>query len=181
MKNLSLIVNYQCGSSIFMGNIQERYGRVPKDEPTLTPLLPVLGRRRVVEARKETMLPHSFPHYELIYALDGVVEWWVDGRIYTLHVGELLLVKPYEVVTLMAGRSPEGERYFLQFDLNCSEMAQLFNEQESHDIREFFRRFNPRVLQAGAPVEQLLASILDEHRSPDAGVGILFSGSSGKY
>ncbi|MBQ8203905.1 MAG: helix-turn-helix domain-containing protein [Clostridia bacterium] len=43
-------------------------------------------------------LPEAHYHnfYEVYYLLEGDVEYWIEGRTYSLHKGEILLIKPME-------------------------------------------------------------------------------------
>lgn len=49
------------------------------------------------EPRPGTVEVHHHDFYEVYYLLSGEVDYWVDGRIYRLTPGDLLLINPMEL------------------------------------------------------------------------------------
>ncbi len=69
------------------------------------PLNPLLGRQMVtgenlmlarVLLKKGCVVPeHSHENEQLTYILEGVLRFWIDGRIIDVHAGEVLCIPPH--------------------------------------------------------------------------------------
>lgn len=65
---------------------------------------------------------HHHDFYEVYFFLDGKMDYWVDGRVYSLESGDLLLINPMELHRPMV--EPDGavyERIVLWIDKNYLE------------------------------------------------------------
>ena len=59
---------------------------------------------------------HHHDFYEVYFFLNGQVEYWVEGRIYRLEPGDLLLINPMELHRPIVGKSGLYERIVLWVD-----------------------------------------------------------------
>lgn len=60
--------------------------------------------------------PHDHEHYEVILYLVGDVKYYVEGAVYPISSGDILLVKKGEMHTLLVEKDTPYERIVLQFD-----------------------------------------------------------------
>lgn len=65
------------------------------------------------EPRPGTVEVHHHDFYEVYYLLSGQVDYWVDGRIYRLNPGDLLLINPMELHRPMVSPDSLYERIVL--------------------------------------------------------------------
>lgn len=66
---------------------------------------------------KLTMLTlHGHEHYEVILYLRGDVKYYVEGAVYPVGAGDILLIKKGEMHTLLVEKDTPYERIVLQFD-----------------------------------------------------------------
>jgi AraC-like DNA-binding protein len=149
-------------------NILERYGLREDDSPSLHPLIAVVGRRQVEEPLENAIAPHSMPFYQIIYVEEGEVNWWVDGRIFHLSQGDLILIKPYEIQCSLKGNIPVGKRFFIQLDLYESHSSEGLNEDERDMVNKLFSEYIPRVVRVQDDLHQAFMKILSAHRERDA-------------
>ena len=50
-----------------------------------------------LDIKTRHMEAHYHDFYEIFYFLDGEVDYWVDGTVYHLHSGDILLINPAEL------------------------------------------------------------------------------------
>ena len=65
------------------------------------------------EPRPGTVEVHHHDFYEVYYLLNGEVDYWVDGRIYHMIPGDLLLINPMELHRPMVSPDSLYERIVL--------------------------------------------------------------------
>ena len=146
-----------------MNNTQERYGRPGKDKPSLIPCVPILGRRIINEPAKDMIPAHTLKYFQIVYVEKGEMEVWVNGRIYTIHEKELIVIQPYETTAYLKGVLPRGTHSFLQIDTNP--IGEHFISKELlESLRNYLKMPSPRVLKLGAEFSQPFEGIIKEFR-----------------
>lgn len=65
------------------------------------------------EPRPGIVEVHHHDFYEIYYLLAGEVEYWVDGRVYRMKTGDLLLINPMELHRPMVKEGSVYERIVL--------------------------------------------------------------------
>ena len=146
-----------------MNNTQERYGRPGKDKPSLIPCVPILGRRVINDPAKDMLPAHTLKYYQIVYVEKGEMEVWVNGRIYTIHEKELVVIQPYETMAYLKGVLPRGSHCFLQIDTNP--IGEHFISKELlASLRNYLKMPSPRVLKLGADFSQPFEGVIDEFR-----------------
>jgi len=65
------------------------------------------------EAKPGDVQVHHHDFYEIYFFLNGKAEYWVDGRLYTLKPGDLLLINPMELHRPLAISGNTYERIVL--------------------------------------------------------------------
>lgn len=157
-----MLVNNDSGNSN-MDNTQERYGRPGKDKPSLIPCVPILGRRVINEPAKDMLPAHTLKYFQIVYVEKGEMEVWVNGRIYSLHEKDIIVIQPYETMAYLKGVLPKGAHSFLQIDANP--IGEHFISQELLDsLKNFLKMPSLRVLKLGSKFIQPFQGILDEFR-----------------
>jgi len=140
-------------------NQQTRFGR---STPTLSSLIPVFGYREINRPIKNAIPPHSLKYHQIIYVDKGELEIWVDGLTWKLTEGDLIIIRPYEVMSYLQGSLPLGSHSFLQLDL-CS----LSETELRESAWNCLHHFNPRVALAGKKFADPFAILIDEHKRRD--------------
>ena len=146
-----------------MDNTQERYGRPGKDKPSLITCVPILGRRVIHNPAKDMIPAHTLKYFQLIYVEKGEMEVWVNGRIYTVHEKELIVIQPYETMAYLQGVLPRGAHCFIQIDTNP-----VGDKSISSDLLESLRNFlkmpTPKILKMGSGFTLPFEGIINEFR-----------------
>ena len=80
-----------------------------------TPFL--FGSREYTETPTLNMFPmHSHEHYELFCFLKGSAQYYIEGHIYNLHSGDILLLRPAEAHSLVIDKILPYERIIISFN-----------------------------------------------------------------
>ncbi|MCM8542928.1 MAG: AraC family transcriptional regulator [Lentisphaeraceae bacterium] len=147
-----------------MDNIQERYGRLGKDKPSLISCVPILGRREINQPLKDMIPAHTLKYFQIIYVEKGEMEVWINGRIYTVHEKEIVVIQPYETMAYLKGVMPRGAHSFLQIDTNPigenSVSSDLLKSLEA-----YLKMPAPKVLKAGSLFFDSFKGVLGEFRT----------------
>ncbi len=158
-----MLVNNDSGNSN-MDNTQERYGRPGKDKPSLISCVPILGRRVINDPAKDMIPAHTLKYFQIVYVEKGEMEVWVNGRIYTIHERELVIIQPYETMAFLKGVLPRGSHYFLQIDTNP--IGEHFISKDLLvTLQSYLKMPSPRVLKLGAKFSYPFEEIINEFRS----------------
>ncbi|MBQ7411403.1 MAG: helix-turn-helix transcriptional regulator [Clostridia bacterium] len=65
--------------------------------------------------RERDFEPHIHDDYELFCLVKGSVDYMVEGKLYRLHSGAVMLMRSSETHNLIVNKSTEYERYVLNF------------------------------------------------------------------
>ena len=147
-----------------MDNTQERYGRAGKDKPSLIPSIPILGRRVINEPAKDMLPAHTLKYFQIVYVEKGEMEVWVNGRIYTIHEKELVVIQPYETMAYLRGVLPRGSHCFLQIDTNPIG-EHLISKELLASLQTCLKMPTPRVLRLGQKFTDPFEGIISEFRN----------------
>lgn len=71
--------------------------------------------RRNATPPDERFALHYHDHFEAFFALSGDMVYTVEGRLYRLEAGNLLIIAPYELHQLLSGGNGGAERISLRF------------------------------------------------------------------
>lgn len=147
-----------------MSNHQERYGRKGRDKASLLPELPIIGQR-IIDTPARGMLPvHSLKNFQLIYIEKGEMQVWVDGRFYTVHEKNFIIVKPYEPMAYLSGLLPKGTQNFIQIEsFGGSERTGVQKLLES--LTDKMKNCETKTFFAADEFEKPFNEILKEHRN----------------
>ncbi|MCM8526511.1 MAG: AraC family transcriptional regulator [Lentisphaeraceae bacterium] len=136
-----------------MKNIQEKYGR-DKNFPVISSLIPVTGWSRTHQPIGD-LTPHYFPHYQLIYIIDGYVTFWSKGKLFSVSKGEVILFKPYQILGTLGNTMPLSERCFVQFNIENSPLSSFQEQLKDIEILKI------------EDMKSLIKKIILEHRDRD--------------
>ena len=146
-----------------MDNTQERYGRSGKDKPSLISVVPILGRREINKPAKDMIPAHTLKYFQLVYVEKGEMEVWINGRIYTIHEKELIVIQPYETMAYLRGVLPRGAHSFLQIDTNPIGETVISSELLK-SLQFYLKMPSPRVLRLGSSYSAPFEGIIQEFR-----------------
>ncbi len=91
-----------------------------------------------IEPRDSDFPSHIHDNYEIFCLVRGKVDYIVEGRLYKLRAGSIMLMRPSETHKLVVNKSTEYERYVLNFS------GSLFNQ--AYPSRELLSPFKKRAL-----------------------------------
>lgn len=69
----------------------------------------------VLDAPQNVIVPHSHPHYEIIYLNEGNAELVVEGKLYRLQSGDILVIRPNEHHSIKSN-DPVYKRCVISFE-----------------------------------------------------------------
>lgn len=131
------------------------------------------------EPRWEGVQIHHHDFYELYFLLDGDVEYWVDGSIYRLRPGDLMLINPMEFHRPLVQGSAVYERIVLWID---KEYLEGLSRPEVPLTRCFDQRLSthtnllhPSPMQRTA-IHTLLSELVRESYGSDYGADVYARG-----
>jgi len=145
-----------------MKNFQERYGRQPSDSPCLINEISVIGKRSIFQTAKNILLPHSLKDFQVIYVETGALDIYIDGEIHMVKENDLIIIRPYEVMTYLQGTLPKGTHYFAQ--INNQLLSDKIDETLLFDFHEKLRHNHIRVLRSQQSLAPIFENLLKEHR-----------------
>lgn len=118
------------------------------------------GYSYTIDKRPSDALDNKHCHdtYEILYVLDGVGRFIVEGTSYEIKPGTLMVIRPFEYHSMDINREHQYERYVLNFSSAClvadalNLLNNLMNEEEgsgklysagelSQSILPLFERF----------------------------------------
>lgn len=121
---------------------------------------------------------HYHDFYEVFFFLGGEVDYWIDGSVYHLKPGDILLINPLELhKPIPKGDTKNYERIPLWIDKNYLSSIQngiLENcfDNKSESYKKIMR---PTAIQK-QEIFELLYSLLKEYNSKDFGSSIICYG-----
>ena len=62
---------------------------------------------------------HCHDTYEILYVLDGVGRFIVEGTVYNITPGTLMVIRPFEYHSIELDSDHQYERYVLNFSPSC--------------------------------------------------------------
>lgn len=91
------------------------------------------------DAPQAAIVPHSHPHYEIIQLLEGNTEFIIEGKVYRLESGDILLIRAndYHAIktnaTVYKRRVIEFEESYLQASTSIAEeLLRPYNEKNEN-------------------------------------------------
>lgn len=122
--------------------------------------LPAL--RAIGQSRRVVALEHHSAHYErnleIHLVMDGTVDWWVEGEIYTAPPDSIVITKPNELHGGVKGMIQPSSLTWLQVDL-----AHL----DDSDLAEALMGLDRRVCIGASALVGHARQILRECRNPE--------------
>ncbi len=131
------------------------------------------------EPRWEGVQIHHHDFYELYFLLDGDVEYWVDGSVYRLRPGDLMLINPMEFHRPMVQGGTVYERIVLWID---KDYLEHLSPADSPLIRCYDKSLpthtnllHPSSVQRTA-IHTMLSELVRESYSTDYGAELYANG-----
>lgn len=116
--------------------------------------------RRNATPPDERFALHYHNHYEAFFALSGDMVYTVEGRLYRLEAGNLLIIAPYELHQLLSSGSGGAERISLRF--RCELLARL--STPDCNLGTYFENHAPgyqNLLKLNESQQRQLADVLN--------------------
>lgn len=110
------------------------------------------------EPRPGTVEVHHHDFYEVYYLLSGQVDYWVDGRIYRLNPGDLLLINPMELHRPMVTSESLYERIVLWIN---RDFLESYNA-EGGDLSRCFQPDIPNHIHPGSREQSALKARMSD-------------------
>lgn len=104
--------------------------------------------------------PHAHPHFELYYLLKGERIYFIDGNVFTMKKGDIMLVNPNDLHSSASSKRPDFEMIQLHFSL---EFARKSQEEAIKRLLPFeHSRLLRLPLKEQTEVEHLLMKMISE-------------------
>ena len=146
-----------------MNNKIERYGR-PGDKKAILPEMPVLGQRQILQPLNNFFVQHMSDQIQVTYVIQGCIDFTIDGCIYAVKQGDIIINKPGQVFGALNETFPQSKTAFFKIDLSSAppgwddvEKETLYSELKSIIIPHF---------TPSKEFYTIFLKILNEHRSP---------------
>ena len=121
------------------------------------------------EAKPTEVKVHHHDFYEVYNLLSGNVSYWVDGRLYHLCSGDILLIRPMELHRPIIQPDTQYERYVLWINKNYLETLVT-----TDNLTQCFSA-SSNLLHGGA-ITPLLSALAEEQHSDRFGADIYSQG-----
>ena len=144
-----------------MKNSIERYGR-ENDVEALLPEMPILGQRILNEALSNFFIKHRSDITQVTYVVEGTIDFLLDGQVYSVNKGELLINRPDQVFGALNDTFPVSKTIF--FKVDPSKPIDGWNEQFRLMFNNFISILETPHLTPSKDFYSLFLKILNEHR-----------------
>ena len=146
-----------------MKNKIERYGRRSDTKAILTEM-PILGQRQVFQPLSNFFVQHMSDQVQVTYIIDGTIDFTLDGCVYSVKKGDVIINKPGQVFGAVNDTFPKSKSAFFKIDLKsiCEGWCQSEKEILSSKIENI-------IIPHLTPTKDFYPTfikILDEHRAP---------------
>lgn len=112
---------------------------------------------------------HHHDFYEVYNLLAGNVSYWVDGKIYHLHPGDIFLISPMELHRPIVQPGAQYERFVLWINKNYLESL-----SSTHNLTQCFSTPNNQL--HGGAITPLLSALVTERYSNKLGADVYSQG-----
>ena len=111
--------------------------------------------------------PESHRRIEILFLISGKVDYSIDGSIFRISPGDLIVVNAQELHSLKIGENIPYERIMLQFDPNIIPSMNDMDLSYPFLNAHLYQHIIPKAIVEKSNVEKLLRSILPLSRSND--------------
>lgn len=120
---------------------------------------------------------HTHSHYEILLFLSGEADYAVEGNIYRLHSGDMMIMSKSEAHHLVLRSDAKYERMVIHFNLDDKQIRHLFNTKplgkhnlfKAADIPERWRYYITKICVSNQHFYLLpLVYEISEHGLPDS-------------
>jgi len=140
----------------------ERYGR-ECDEHSILKELPVIGVRTVNQNLYSFFVPHKSNKIQLTYVYKGIIDFIIDGEIYSVNQGEVIVNKPGQVFSTLDGFFPKSKTAFCKIDLDGE--SEFLSEKSLKMYKDFFESLSNPVINTGVDFYNQCKLIMEEHKN----------------
>ena len=145
-----------------MKNFIERYGR-ENDAEALLPEMPILGQRVLNEPLSNFFIQHRSELTQVTYVVEGTIDFLLDGQVYSVNKGELIINRPDQVFGALNDTFPVSKTIF--FKVDPSKPIDGWNEQFRLMFNNFISVLETPHLVPSKDFHSLFLKILNEHRN----------------
>ena len=145
-----------------MKNKIERYGR-RSDEKAILAEMPILGQRQVFQPLNNFFVQHMSDQIQVTYVIDGSIDFTLDGCVYPVKKGEIIINKPGQVFGAINDTFPQSKTAFFKIDINSASAGWSKNDKEI-----FSQGIKNLIIPHLSPTKDFYPTfqkILEEHRS----------------
>ena len=148
-----------------MNNFIERYGRI-NDEKALLPEMPILGQRVLNESLNKFFIQHKSKMTQVTYVVEGTIDFLVDGQVYPVNKGELIINRPDQVFGALNDTFPPSKTIF--FKIDTSEAIDGWNENFRILFQNFLSVLKDPHTCPSKEFYSIFLKVLNEHRNKDS-------------
>jgi len=146
-----------------MNNKIERYGRKNDKEAILTEM-PILGQRQVLHSLSNFFIQHISDQIQVTYLIEGNIDFTLDGCVYSLKKGDIIINKPGQVFGAINDTFPKSKSAFFKIDLNTA--SEGWSSSEKELLNDHFQKVIIPHLSPGKDFYPTFLRIIEEHRNP---------------
>lgn len=103
--------------------------------------------------------PHEHPHFELYYLLSGERVYFMNGNVYTVKKGDMMIIHPHDLHSTASSDKLEFERILVNF-------SQTFIEEGDFHLAKILQESNSGLMRIPVEeqpeIERILCRMVDE-------------------
>ena len=88
-----------------------------------------IAHKKTAQPAQSGFAMHTHDYYEILYFLSGDADYAVEGNVYRLHSGDMLIVRKAEAHRLVLRSDAPYERIVLNFDTDDEGLLQVFDRR----------------------------------------------------
>lgn len=146
-----------------MNNKIERYGR-KGDSKAILANMPILGQRQVYKSLSNFFVQHMSDEIQLTYVIQGNIDFTLDGCIYSLKKGDIIINKPAQVFGVVNDTFPQSKSAFFKIALNAE--SDGWSVKEKDKLQEAIQNIIIPHMSPSKEFYPFFLNILNEHRTP---------------
>ena len=126
--------------------------------------MPVLGQRSISKSLNNFFLQHISDQIQVTYVIDGTIDFTLDGCVYSIKAGDIIINKPGQVFGALNETFPKSKSAF--FKVYLEDQLTGWDHEELEVIWSSIQNSKFPHLTVGKEFYKKFQKIMQEHRSP---------------